>query len=302
MQSAPGAVADRGKQVNKQTKTIGSALPEYLESCEANGLGYSTIRDYKFTLNELAEALGSALPLSKCGRPELERWKNGLRCSGSTRSKKVKHAKAFFAWVEMMGYGSDASRSMKVPKFKEEAVMPHTDAEIDTILRNASGETRAAILLLLYSGLRISDALKLKRSNLKDGVIVLRTEKCGTPVLLRLHPDCLEALESLPADRAYLLRGNESHGAAYQRIWGAMRKLGSELGIEIRPHGFRHTFACKLLRSGVDVKTVSRLLGHKSIATTEKHYLAFIPAYQQQMHEAVSRLDFSPKVVSIQAA
>lgn len=54
------------------------------------------------------------------------------------------------------------------------------------------------------------------------------------------------------------------------------------------PHDLRRTFGSQLLLQGVDIYTVSKLLGHNSVATTEKHY-AFLN--RETLHNAVNALD-----------
>ena len=56
-------------------------------------------------------------------------------------------------------------------------------------------------------------------------------------------------------------------------------------------HSLRATFACHLIKNGVDIYTVSRLLGHSSVKVTERHYLALEPAH---VKAAVNQLRFNP--------
>ena len=58
-------------------------------------------------------------------------------------------------------------------------------------------------------------------------------------------------------------------------------------GISI--HTLRATFACHLIAKGVNIYTVSKLLGHSSVKVTERHYLALDPAH---LREAVNHLNF----------
>lgn len=65
------------------------------------------------------------------------------------------------------------------------------------------------------------------------------------------------------------------------------REAGLPKGISI--HTLRATFACHLIAKGVNIYTVSKLLGHSSVKVTERHYLALDPAH---LRDAVNHLNF----------
>ena len=69
------------------------------------------------------------------------------------------------------------------------------------------------------------------------------------------------------------------------------RRWAREIGLpdNIKLHTLRATFACHLIRRGVDIYSISKLLGHHSVKMTEKYYLALDP---DKAREAVGRLKF----------
>ena len=69
-------------------------------------------------------------------------------------------------------------------------------------------------------------------------------------------------------------------------------------GVKGSPHVFSDTFAINLIHAGVDIFTVSQLLGHLNVKITQQHYLNFIPGYVERMSEATRKLDFGMKVKS----
>src|SRR5437868_490130 len=83
-----------------------------------------------------------------------------------------------------------------------------------------SERTRAIVLTLLYTGLRIGDTAQLERHKLQsDGRLLLRIEKTGRPVYVRLHPDCIAALNALPVTGTYFfLNGKRKLSSETQMI------------------------------------------------------------------------------------
>jgi integrase/recombinase XerD len=67
------------------------------------------------------------------------------------------------------------------------------------------------------------------------------------------------------------------------------RKVFQLAGIEGSSHDFRHTYAVELLKAGVDIRKVSKALGHSSIQTTERYYGKWNKAQQDIMDEELEK-------------
>jgi integrase/recombinase XerD len=149
------------------------------------------------------------------------------------------------------------------------------------------------VLTLLYSGFRISDAVKLARAkvNMQTGQLLIRMMKTGAPLYVRLPQIALDALAALPVESPYFFWSGKSKLSC--AIGSARRTIDCLLNlakvIDGHPHRFRDTFSVALLTNGTDLRTVQLLLGHTSIKTTEKHYAPFVVSMQRALDEAVSR-------------
>jgi integrase len=77
----------------------------------------------------------------------------------------------------------------------------------------------------------------------------------------------------------------------YRAITNAIAKAKTKITFRhtCTPHTFRHTFAIWHLNHGMDIKVLSRLLGHGSVAVTEKHYAHATHSTQLALDAAVSR-------------
>ena len=67
------------------------------------------------------------------------------------------------------------------------------------------------------------------------------------------------------------------------------RKVFRVAGVEESSHAFRHTFAIELLKSGVDVRSVSKALGHSSVAITERFYSRWCKGQQNMLDDVLTR-------------
>ncbi len=160
-------------------------------------------------------------------------------------------------------------------------------------------KTRARILLMLYTGFRISDTVRLerKRVDLSTGKLLIRIMKTRRPMYTSLPAEVIEALKALPVDSPYFIwSGKSKLSTAIRNARRSVSRVCKLAGIQNgHPHRFRDTFAVELLRKGASLHTVQLLLGHSSIRTTEKHYAPFVLEFQQVIDAATAKLSFDDR-------
>jgi integrase len=131
-----------------------------------------------------------------------------------------------------------------------------------------------AIRLLLYTGCREGEVLNLKWESIhiKDCYVYLDDTKVGEDAR-PLNPKAINVLNSLPPKEGnpYIFYGKVP-GQQLKNIYVTWRNILKKAGIkDLRIHDLRHSFASFALKQGVDLYTVSKLLGHKNIATTTRY-------------------------------
>jgi len=126
----------------------------------------------------------------------------------------------------------------------------------------------ALILFLYASGARISEALSVTRSDLKDGWLTIRYAKGQKERVVPVAPVALDALHKYMEQidmRSSALWVNYK-GEPLSRI-SAYKITKKYLGVS--PHVLRHSFASSLILGGADLRVVQELLGHSSLVTTQ---------------------------------
>lgn len=183
--------------------------------------------------------------------------------------------------LESEGKSEDEVRAM-LPRIRgrksatRDALSPEQLTAYYEAVETVRDPIRTVLLLLPRSGLRISEACKLRRSEVseRNGRLVLRIRGKGDkPRIVPLGSEGTALLRAYMdnAGEDYLFpgRGGPLTPGAVRQV---TRKLRDKYGIEdLSPHVLRHTYATSLLSEGVDVRSLQALLGHESVATTMRY-------------------------------
>lgn len=116
-------------------------------------------------------------------------------------------------------------------------------------------QVKAAIYIAAYTGLRSGEILALTEADIKDGVIHVRTSKSGKPRMVPAIPLIAKYLRRVPIG---VHASTLSHAVS--------RTLPG-----VRFHDLRHSCASLLAAEGVDLYTISKILGHSSVQTTQRY-------------------------------
>ena len=166
------------------------------------------------------------------------------------------------------------------PKKPQKLPVILSPKEVLRFLACVQNVKQGAILTTCYAaGLRVSEAVRLKPSDIDSQRRVIRVEqgKGMKDRYVMLSPKLLETLRrywraARPKD--WLFPGDLSgRPITKDAVEGACQKAWFRSGIpkSITPHALRHAFAVHLLESGTDVRIIQLLLGHRSLATTARY-------------------------------
>jgi integrase/recombinase XerD len=200
----------------------------------------------------------------------------------------------------------DAGWLQSIPKLDPVKVTAHptlplTESEYARLLKVLpAGPTRAIVQLMRWSGLAVRDASCLKSEGLlksSTGVYRVNTARQKTGVFVYVPiPQAIaeEILGAANKGEKYLFWTPALRGAAaFSRqtclaISAAFRKAKIHTAGHMVSHRLRDTFAVDLLTKGVPMEEVSKMLGHESIVTTEKHYAQWAKARQDRVDALVT--------------
>lgn len=174
--------------------------------------------------------------------------------------------------------------------------------EVRRLLDAAPTLRQRAIMEVSYSGgLRLGEVLRLKVTDIDSGRMVIRVErgKGGKDRTVMLAGSLLETLRAWwkqGKPRTWLFPGQGGqrplNPTVVQRAF-TVAKQAARIDKPVSFHSLRHSFATHLMESGVNVRTIQALLGHRSLGTTER-YTHVAGSYLRETRSPLDRLRETP--------
>lgn len=146
-----------------------------------------------------------------------------------------------------------------------------TDEELEAYRKFWPLGTRERLVfaILLYSGQRVSDAVKLKRSD----VLAIRQQKTGTELSIPFHPALTRAVKAGPSSGIYLIGDEAGKPISADALTKLMQRAIQKAGLPRRcvAHGLRKANQRLLAEGGATTKQMQSISGHKSLRETERY-------------------------------
>jgi integrase/recombinase XerD len=252
----------------------------------------NTVESYARDLGSLASfAEKRGRDVSALERDDLEAFVRSLMASGlSPRSaaRAVACVRGFYRFVavdqQRDGSPADDLRAPRawsaLPKFLDLEEVDRLLAQPD--VSNARGLRDKALISVLYAtGLRVSELIALKMSNLhlEEGYLTC-LGKGGKERVVPIGHEATEWVRRYMSEgRPRLVKGASpwlfmnARGGPLSRVgfWKLLKEYGVKAGItrDISPHVLRHSFATHLLDRGADLRAIQMMLGHADLSTTQ---------------------------------
>lgn len=180
--------------------------------------------------------------------------------------------------VDLGWRGDDPTQGVRKVKHKTGGFLTWNEPHIASFIATHAAGTRAylALSLLLYTGQRRSDVVRMGHQHVRRGILSIVQQKTGQDVHIPLHPALKAILDSLPAaDPAFLMtvQGRPFTPAGFTNWFrDTVREAGLPDGLS--PHGLRKATCRRLAEAGCTPHQIMALSGHKSLSEVTRYTVA----------------------------
>ena len=250
------------------TLALGTAIDKYLLAMRANGRARNTIDTVGGSLRiwqryvgdvNLRRAAASAIPYIAQRLDSL---------SHSTGCVEFQRFRCFFRWTVRQHLLPDSPlEGLRPPRPTETPIAVLSDAQIRALLAAGDVYDRAAVLLMLGSGMRVGEVVLLRWADCMDGCVTVHGK--GSKVR-RVDPGvvAMRAVNALPHNGQWIFP--MTVGVLKWR----MARLAERTNMPFHAHLLRHSFAMRFIHLGGTIQELSRLLGHSKLDTTMQYLRA----------------------------
>ncbi len=281
----------RGSLSMKNPRLNSSSIPETMNSylsVLSLSKNPTTVSSYGYDIGQFAEYLNSSKVKTVKGlKPmHIESYLGQCKGDGKSDASINRYYMAIRSYCRYLRKQKlvecDLTEDIIAPRIKQKAPIIPIPDEIILILKQVDLSTdfglrdRAIIELLYSSGLRVSELCNLQIEDFRGNSVTIRCGKRDktrtVPVNAMAAKALIEYIEQRGRDKGWLFLSLRGKRMPRERISRMIGRYANRAGIEgVTAHTLRHACATHLLDAGADLRLIQEVLGHSSIASTQRY-------------------------------
>ena len=276
---------------------LNELIQEFLFDCKVRELSDKTINNYRKQLAMFTRFVGETMGISTLEELKAQHVKAYISslqergCKPAYINDLLKEVKVMCAYAHREEYTSTLI-TKKIRNVKQPKVLIHTfsDKEIKKMVNYYDGNNfidirnKLIIMILFDTGIRISELINMRPDQIQDNYIVIYGKGRKVRVVpknptvskwLMKYMSAKDKYFELRDCQDFLFLSKNGKALTSTAVDVLLKKAAYDVGVNpvvrVSPHTLRHTFAHQQLKNGLDLYSLSRLLGHESVNITQRY-------------------------------
>lgn len=259
-----GEPAPSGKTAGRaDPRTLGWLVAQWMRSSDWANTATSTRRQRENVLRRVIAANPRA-PFAAITAAHIRQGREDRQATPAAADNFVKTMRALFRWAVEAGHVEEnPAAAVKFIGAKTDGFRPWTMADLARFRARwpLGTRERVALEVLVTTGLRRGDAVRLGRPHLRDGVFAIRTEKTGVEVFRPLLPDLARAIEAGPVGDLTFIAGANGRPMVKESFGNWFRRACDKVTVTGSAHGVRKLAATVMAEYGATEAELNAAFG-----------------------------------------
>ena len=277
------------RKLRRKSPTLEEVKDEFITDCKCRGLADCTIKAYHYNLTYFNDYLQEKqITLSDLSNSTINSYKIYLMEHTNRNTISIntvlRHVSTYLKWLHENAYINDYIR-VKYVRGQAEPKEIYSDEEIKKLLRKpkidncsyAELRTWAIINVLVSTGIRRSSLVNIRLVDIdwQDKIIRLTHTKNKQIHFVSMSQSLEKTLRlwlryRIENKNDYLFTTQTGDKLMASSLTNNIYRFNKSRGVDVTSvHAFRHYFAIKMIENNVDIYTISKLLGHSDLSTTQ---------------------------------
>ncbi|MCW8842187.1 MAG: site-specific integrase [Rhodobacteraceae bacterium] len=290
------------RQAKRHAPTVAGLCDRFLEEYVDQHCKPTTARDYHSIIRRFIRPKLGPIAIAEVTRADVVAFHHDLRSTPYQANRAASMLSKLFNLAEDWGLrqaGTNPARRIKKNREEEKKRYLSDDEQIrlgEVLAESLEEGTESlyvvsAILLLIYTGCRLSEILTLRWDYVTSHHLELPDSKTGRR-RIPLPREAYDILMDLPREEGnpYVILGNVA-GQPLVNLQKPWNRIRARAGLDdVRIHDLRHTYASVAMKDGIDPFTLKEIMGHKNLTTTLRYAHLADDAVQRAAGSVAARL------------
>lgn len=254
--------------------SLGALIAGYYQSAEYQQLAPLTKATYR-NLIEPLRARAAHVPVKLIPREFIKKYVAMKAETPAAANARLKMLRILMRFACDLGWrNDDPTFGVRRVKSRSDGFKTWTDEDIAAFKERWKPGTRErlALSLLLYTGQRRSDVVRMGRQHIRGGVIEVRQQKTGERLSIPVHAELREALDACPKEHLTFLTTQAGKPFTFAGFGNWFADAVKAAGLSgLSAHGLRKAAARTLAEAGCTAHQIAAITGHRTLREVERY-------------------------------